>query len=63
LLLEDADVDRRNAQEAGAPGWLGECDISVSLLPFAFAPVRQEGANSGHSPIAGRTGQIDPSRQ
>ncbi len=30
------------AQEGGAPGWLGECDISVSLLPFPFAPVRRK---------------------
>jgi hypothetical protein len=37
------------AQEAGAPGWLGECDISVSLLPFPFAPVRQEGARTDRS--------------
>ena len=48
------------AQEAGAAGWLGECDISVSLLPSPFATVRQEGANTGRlrwlvrSPVAPR---------
>ena len=27
-------------KEAGAAGWLGECIISDSSLPFRFAPVR-----------------------
>ena len=39
----------RRAQEAGAPGWLGESDKSVPLLPFPSVPVRQEGARTGLS--------------
>ncbi len=50
----------RIAQQADVARWFGEWDKSAPLLPFAFAPVRQEGARNGHPPITWRTDQIDP---
>lgn len=48
----DSAVDDGNAHEAGAAGRLGECVMSVSLLPFPFAPGTVGGHRSGHWPIA-----------
>ena len=43
MRFEDAAVDGRNAQEAGlVAGRIGEWDKSTPLLPFTFAPVRQD---------------------
>jgi hypothetical protein len=45
-----------NAQQAGFARRFGEWDKSAPLLPFAFAPVRQEGARSGTRDPASRNG-------
>ena len=46
-----------NAQEAGA-GWLDECVIFDSLLPFPFAPVRWRTSNAG---APGKTFELNAS--
>ena len=48
MRFEDAAVNGGNAQIAGAAGRFGQRVLSGSFLPFPLAPVRQEGARSGH---------------